>query len=223
MRSARRGRRRLRRCALAAALVACASARDPSLHDVTIHYESRRVDELAAEGLRVEWQTVSGNLRVGNVVGVREHAAVGAQTEQGGERDVEQGELRVVEGEAARIATGVGEPAAARMLTPYGMREEAAGESVYDVTPHVLGDGRVRLDFAPFDERRGPPAVGCPAGAPAGPAASVTVAPGAKAALGGFARDSTARGSGFAGIGERRPREERVLVVWIEVEAPGGE
>jgi type II secretory pathway component HofQ len=197
---------------------------DRALRNVTVHYESRRVDELESEGFRVDWQVVSGNVRVGSVVLPRRESAVAVRPEAGRERESGDtvGMLRVLEGQPGRISTGVDVPVATRTLTPYGVREEGVfvqAESGFDVTPFVLGDGRVRLDFAPYEERLGPRVIGGPVVERTAAATSVTLAPGAKAAVGGLARDSTASGgSPFSGIGRARAREERVLVVWVEVE-----
>ncbi len=209
--------------ALLMAAVACAGSRDPSLHDVLVHYESRRVDELDAEGLRIDWQAVSGKLRVGNVVPRRSEPPVSAPPPAERERESERESLRMLEGESGRIATDVGAPIATRALIPYRVREAISfddeAEAGFDVTPHVLSDGRVRLELTPFDERFGPPGEGGPQAARPAPAATVTVAPGARVAIGGLAHESTASGgSGFSSIGRPEVREERVLVVWVEVE-----
>lgn len=199
---------------------------DRALRNVTVHYESRRVDELESEGLRVDWQVVSGNVRLGNVVLPRREGVVAVRPEADRERESGgvQGMLRVLEGQPGRISTGVDVPVATRTLTPYGVREDSAfvqAESGFDVTPHVLGDGRVRLDFAPFEERLGPRVIGGPVVERTTAATSTTVAPGVKVAIGGLARDSTANGRrSFSGFGSARAHEERVLVVWVEVESP---
>lgn len=216
---------RCRSLALTIAAAACAEAsQEPALRNIVVHYESRRVDQLASEGLRVDWQAVSGKRRVGSIALRPPETVVAARSEAGRERERGslQGMLEVLEGESGRIPTGVDVPAATRALTPYGVREDssfAEAESGFEVTPQLLGDGRVRLDLAPFDGRLGPRAVGGPIGERSAATTTVTLAPGAKVAVGGLARDSTSSGGSlFSGIGRAEVREERVLVVWVEVE-----
>ena len=227
--SARAAGRLLRSCALAAGLLGCASGQDPTLRTVVVHYEARRVDELAAEGLRVDWHSVSGNLRVGNVVPTNWLAAVSARPEASQDRESgdEQGTFGILEGRTGRLSTSVGARPAMRALTPYGARVESGAAQVgsgFDVMPHVLANGSVRLDFSPFDARLDPRASdesGDPVVEHNAAATMVMAPPGAKVAVGGLARDSTAgAGRSFSGFGTATAREERVLVVWVEVEAP---
>jgi type II secretory pathway component HofQ len=195
---------------------------DRSLHTVVVHYESRRVEDLEDAGLRVDWQVEGGDVRAGNLLPTRSGANVVPQPEAspGREQAGAPGVLRVFEGRTGRIAAGTEAPAATRTLTPYGVDATTTPvqvESGLEVTPHVLGDGRVRLDLASFDARlaarllEGPVVQGAAE-------TSVTVSPGEKVALGRVARGS-ARGGGFLSrIFGGRSREERVLVVWVEVE-----
>jgi hypothetical protein len=221
--SERAGRRWLRPLALTIAATACAGApRDPALREVLVHYESLGVDELASEGLRVDWRAVSGKLRLGHVVVRRPDTSVAArpQAEGEGERDPVQGTLSLLEGEPGRIPTGVDLPVATRTLMPYGAPQDTTSEreSGFDVTAHVLRDGRVRLELVPFDERLGP-REGGPVAPRSAPATAVTVAPGEKVAVGALARDSTSSATGaFSAIGRAPAREERVLIVWVELE-----
>jgi hypothetical protein len=212
--------------ALAITAAACAWGRDPSLREVLVHYESLRMEELQAQGLRVDWQRVAGRLRLGQVaLRAPDTPAVSAGPEGEDEREPEpiEGTLEVLEGESGRIWTGSLVPVATRAVTPYGVREELPTEDAeagFDVTPRVLPDGRVRLELAPFDERLGPPVVAGPGGERSTPAATVvTLAPGEKVALGALARASTSGGASvFSGIGRAQAPEERVLLVWLELE-----
>jgi type II secretory pathway component HofQ len=195
---------------------------DRALRNVVVHYESRRMDELEAEGLRVDWQVVSGKVRVGNVRLSRSETTVAVRPagEQERDRGSVQGMLRVMEGQPGRIAAGVEVPVATHTLTPYGVREDAEvveAASGFDVTPHLLGDGRVRLEIAPYEARLAPPTLGGPVIERAGAQTTVTVAPGEKVALGSLARDSASSGWGFLGFGRKQSREARVLLVWVEL------
>jgi hypothetical protein len=211
------------RLGLALAAAACAG-HDPSLRTVLVHYESRPVADLAAEGLRVDWQAVSGKLRVGDVVAARGLPAVAALPAAERERDSEPQTLEMLEGESGRIATDVGAPVATRALTPYGVPEdpylveEPEEEPGFDATARVLPDGRVRLELVRAGEPAGPVVAG--PDAPRRPVTTVTVAPGAKVAVGALAREATSGGGSlFSSIGRAAPREERVLVVEVEIEA----
>jgi type II secretory pathway component HofQ len=145
--------------------------------------------------------------------------AAGAERER--DRDAVQGMIRVIEGSAGHVSAGVEVPVSARALTPYGVREERGlvrAASGFDVTPQVLGDGRVRLEIAPFDERLAAPSAGGTVVERAGASTAITVMPGEKVAIGSLARESTSGGVGFVGIGREESREERVILVWVDLE-----
>ena len=197
---------------------------DRALRNVVVHYESRRLDELESEGVRVAWQVVAGDVRVGNLALPRRDSVVAVRPEAGHGREQGgvQGMLRVLEGRPGRIAAGVELPVTTRTLTPYGVREDTTPVQVasgFEVIPHVMGDGRVRLDIAPFDDRVAGRVVGGPVVLRTGSEMSVSVVPGERVAVGSLVRDSaSSRGSLFSGVGSDRSREERVIVVWVEVD-----
>jgi type II secretory pathway component GspD/PulD (secretin) len=130
--------------------------------------------------------------------------------------------LRVLEGQPGRIAAGVDLPVTTRTRTPIGVREDTTVVQVasgFEVIPHVLGDGRVRLDIAPFDDRVAGRVGGGPVVERTGSETSVTLAPGERVAVGSLVRDSgSSRGAVLSGFGSERAREERVMVVWAELE-----
>jgi len=197
---------------------------DQALHNVVVHYESRRASELASAGLRVDWQVASGALRVGNVLapGAGSFVAVRPEAGEARERGGSQGMLRVLEGQPARIAAGVEVPVTTRSVSRYGVQTSTAfvqAQSGFDVLPRVLGDGRVRLDIAPFDARVTGSAGGLPVVARSGSATSVTVAPGDRVVVASLAGDSSASGAGLASGGSTsRSHDEQFLVVWVEIE-----
>ena len=211
------GRRRSLAPVLTIALAACAG-HDPSLHDLVVRYASLPVADLEAQGLRVEWRSVTRKLRIGDVVPAHPLPSVAAPPPSDRRREIELEELEFVEGEPGRLWSDVGAPVAPGALMPYGVPEDPQfvepTETGFDVTARVLPDGRVRLELVPFDTRHAPVAASAsqPAHAPA--PTSVTVAPGSKVAIGDLPR---AAGGSFSTIGRAAPREERVLVVEVEV------
>ena len=85
---------------------------DRPLATVVLHYESERLEDLAARGIRVAWSVSAGSFRVGNVhappgtdlVAVRPFAIAGrAQSRLAGM-------LRVQDGQVGRIETGTAVP-----------------------------------------------------------------------------------------------------------------
>jgi type II secretory pathway component GspD/PulD (secretin) len=197
---------------------------DRALRNVVVHYETRRVGDLEAEGVRVAWQVDTGSVRVGNVVLPRPGTAVVVRPEAGGGREqgTQQGMLRVLEGQTGRIASGVEVPVVSRRWTRFGVEESVGtvqADSGLDVTPRVMGDGRVRLELAPFDARVAGAHAAGPVVARSGAQTSVSVAPGEKVVVGSLARGATTTsGDVFSGAARSRASEENVLVVWVEID-----
>jgi type II secretory pathway component HofQ len=196
---------------------------DQALRNVTVYYESQRASELAASGLRVAWQVEGGGVRVGNVrspaggsgVAIRPEARDGR--EQGGTR----GMLRVLEGQPARIAAGSEVPVTTHSVSRFGVEMNtvyAQAESGFEVVPRVLGDGRVRLDVAPFDARVTGGRPGRPVIERSGTQTSVVVAPGERAAIASLGSARSTSGSGTSGFGSSSTTDELLLVVWVEVD-----
>jgi hypothetical protein len=102
------------------------------------------------------------------------------------------------------------------------VREDSALVPVasgFDVVPHLLGDGRVRLEIAPFDDRAAGRVAEGPVVVRSGSQTSVTLAPGERVAVASLARDSDSERGGLAsGFGTRRAGEELVTVVWVETD-----
>jgi type II secretory pathway component GspD/PulD (secretin) len=196
---------------------------DRALRNVVVHYESRRLDEIEAEGLRVDWQVAAGDLRVGNVPLPRRDSAVAVRPEarSGREQGGVQGMLRVLEGQPGRIAAGLELPVTTRTLSRTGVREDTTPMQVasgFEVVPHVMGDGRLRLDIAPFDDRVASRVVGGVVVERSGSQTTVTLSPGERVAVGSVARDSASQRGSLSGFASDRSREERVMVVWAEVD-----
>jgi hypothetical protein len=191
---------------------------------VVVHYESRRLADLEAAGIHVDWQVASGSVRVGNVVLPRVDTVVAVQPEAAREREAGglRGTLRVLEGETGRIASGVEVPVTRLHRTPYALHETTSfvsADSGFEVTPRVQGDGRVRLALAPFDARLGPGLGAGPSVARSSAETVVNLAPGETVAVGGLTRESIASDRDlFTGAARESAREESVLLVRVEVD-----
>ncbi len=194
--------------------IALLESQDRALRNVVLRYESRRAEELEAEGIGVAWSVGGGDVRVGNVA----RREPGVDLRVGGIAGERRGELagtlRVLEGRSGRISTG--------SWIPYTVgsrwRRETtwvAAESGVEVHPRILGDGRVQLELFPFEAS--PEGGGAIRGASA--ATTVVVEPGRTVAFGGIARDASGSvRSPVAGAARAAGGEERVLLVTVEVE-----
>ncbi len=191
---------------------------DRAPRSVVLRYESERLDALEARGLRVDWSTGVGDVRVGNVRpdvvdGVR-ISARGVTTEtEGGFR----GMLRVLEGRTGRIGTGASVPVTRRSLADVDTTWVTAG-SGFEARPRILGDGRVLVELQPLEstvDAHGRVRF-------SGAATTVTLAPGETVAIGAIERGSTSRASGARVLAASQDaRETRVLLLTAEVEEGG--
>lgn len=209
--------------AIAEALVVLAKL-DRRLRSVVLHYESRGLREIEAAGVQVAWSAGSGALRVGNVIWPRgETGAVivpegFAGTREGGFA----GSLRLIEGESGRLLTGTSVPVTTRRVERgFGgvvVREsqrQLHANSGFDARARILGDGRVQVDLAPFEAELGAGGTVRRSSAET----SVVVEPGESVAVGGFDLGSSERsGSIVSGARDEREREQRVLLLRVEVE-----
>ena len=196
---------------------------DQALRNVVVHYESSRASQLAASGLRVDWQVAGGGVRVGNVFvpGGGNAVAVRPEARESREQGGSQGLLRVLEGQPARIAAGVEVPVTTRSASRWGVETNTAfvqAESGFEVVPRVQGDGRVRLDVFPFDARVAGGRPGRPVIERSGAQTSVVVAPGERAAIASLGSVRSGSSAGLSGGGNSTTSDEVVLVVWVEVE-----
>jgi type II secretory pathway component HofQ len=204
--------------------VALLEQQDRALRNVVVHYESRRAVDLETQGIRVVWQASAGAARVGNVILPERDSFVAVAPEAARDRGRggTQGVLRILEGQTGRIAAGVEVPVTTRSIDRRGVRETTSfvtAASGFEVTPRPLADGRVHLEFAPFEERFGASLHTGPVVERSGAASNITVAPGETVALGGLARDASSRGEdAFSGGSDRTAREEQLLLVRVELE-----
>ena len=197
---------------------------DVRARTVLLHYEARSAGELASAGVSVSWRA-GGALRVGEVGWPSGAAAlaIGAETEAARRQSKLLGELRILEGQSGRIASGASLPITTRRIQRSANGEVVdesmhyvTAESGFEASPRVLGDGRVELALRPFDqsarsdgaiERTGADTV-------------LVLAPGATVALGGIVREESEQRGAFSGAGGSAASQETLLLVTVEVEQP---
>jgi type II secretory pathway component HofQ len=199
------------------------AALDVRARTVVLHYEARRTADLASQGARVAWSVDAGSLRVGNVAWPQGGSRVAVHLdESAGQRaGTLAGQLRILDGESGRIATGTRVPVTTRRVQPgrYGpvVRETSqyvSAESGFEARPRVLNDGRVELALVPFDaslRRDGTIAA-------SGAATRLVLEPGRTVAVGGLLRDARDEQGGGPLSGERRSADESLLLISAEVE-----
>lgn len=196
---------------------------DRALRNVVVHYASSTLSELSAAGVRVDWRVVAGDVRIGTLVGPGGGSAVRVRPEaerRTGERSF-AGTLRILEGQSGEILTGSEVPVTTREAGPWGVRETTsfvAADSGFRVTPHVQGDGRVRLELSPFEGRIGATRGAVPVVERSAATTTLVLAPGEEAVLGGLTGASASREAGTRGARGSSAREETLLRVRVEVE-----
>jgi type II secretory pathway component HofQ len=200
---------------------------DQALRNVTVYYEAQRASELAASGVRVAWQVGGAGVRVGTVRGpaAGNRVAIRPEAREGREQAGSRGMLRVLEGQPARIASGVEVPVTTRSISRRAVETTtgyAQAESGFEVVPRVLGDGRVRLDVLPFDARVAGGQPGRPVIARSGAETSVVVVPGERVAIASLGGARVSRDTGISGGGTSAASDDLLLVVWVELDLAGG-
>jgi type II secretory pathway component GspD/PulD (secretin) len=197
---------------------------DVKPRSVRIRYEARTARELAARGVEVRWSAGGGGVRVGNVrwPGGRDGVALLAGERAATETSTLAGELRILEGQSGRIATGTSMPVPLRRVTetPRGRRVQegtyyVTAESGFEARPRVLGDGRVELALRPFEASVR--ADGSVTGT--GAETVVVLEPGRSTALGGILRQSSAQSrDALYAAGDSNGADETLLLVTADVE-----
>ncbi len=220
------------------------AALDVRARTVRLRYESRRSSELASAGASVRWRAGAGGLRIGDVLwrspeGDRRAAAAAAiavEGEAGRRASTLAGELRILDGQSGRIATGTSAPITARRIqrgrrgavTLESTHFESA-ESGFEASPRVLRDGRVELALrtfhGSFSTSGGTGLEGThtslrPDGAidRASAETRLVLTPGATVALGGIARAESAQRGALTAGGTSGAADESVLLVTVDVE-----
>jgi type II secretory pathway component HofQ len=198
---------------------------DARLRTVLLRYVSEDAGSLQSRGARVRWQISAGGLRVGNLVGPATDgapASLAVDESRRQDRGTRTAELRVLEGESGRIASGVTAPLREQQVlrTPRGpvYRETTrlvSADSGIEVRPRILGDGRIDLSLRPFDERLGRDGSVERAGAET----RLVLSPGQTIVLGRIADAERSRERELAtgSRSESGTRERLLLVtVWVE-------
>jgi Bacterial type II/III secretion system short domain len=189
---------------------------DRPLASVILHYESERLEDLAARGVRVDWSVSAGSFQVGNVLAPpgTNLVAVRPFDDKTERRGRLAGMLRVQDGQVGRIETGTALPIV-HHVSPWETQTVVVdASSGFEARPQLLGDGRVRVELQPFEASLEPGGAIRHAGA----ATQVTVAPGETVAIGGVQQSGEQRSRGLGGAERSRSSQDRVLLLRVEVE-----
>lgn len=189
---------------------------------VVLHYESRRLADLEAAGVRIAWHVDAGAVRIGNV-----HAPPGVDLlavrpfglHRHGTSSL-SGMLRIQDGQSGRIETGSAVPVVEH-VSPWETRvTTVSASSGFEAWPRVQADGRVRVALEPFEGRFARDGTIQRSGA----STEVVVTPGEMVALGGLTRPSTEHRQGGGGVATERRYDDWLLLLRADVEgapAPG--
>ncbi len=201
---------------------------DRARRSVLVEAWSQRRSELIGAGYRVDWVPEAGALRLGHLRG----GAAPATATEGSEarvlgssvdeptkrvRSPEHAEfattLEILEGELGRITSG--------RVVPFVTRGEGGATTAIIETrsgllvrPHVLGDGHVQLDLAPFDasEEDGGTA------SFSSISTRVVVGTGETVVLGGIHRRAQDEDSEPLAAGRRGRQDEALLLLRVEID-----
>jgi hypothetical protein len=189
---------------------------DKPLATIVLHYESERLSELAARGVRVAWSISAGSFRIGNVFGPpgTDVVAIRPRGEAREQRGRFAGMLRLQDGQVGRIETGSELPIVT-YASPYETHVgSVSASSGFEARPQLLGDGQVRVGFQPFtgELKRGGTIER------SGADTEVTVRPGDTVAIGGLEQSRESSSRGLGGAEQEKTREEQVLLLRVEVE-----
>lgn len=191
--------------------VATLNALDQRRVSVTIHFESRRRDEVKNSGIAIDWQTEAGPLRIGTVIvpsapeGARLTASLLSRETAGGF----SGSVRVLDGEIGRIGSGASVPVRSRFEI-----ERVEAERGLLARPRVLGDGRVQVEISPNEGQVD--ALGrvrFTSGA-----TTVVVKPGDTTVIGGIERRSDVRTQGTRVLSSDLASDERLWLLRVETD-----
>lgn len=191
--------------------VATLNALDQRRTSVTIHFESRRRDEVKKSGVAIDWQTEAGPLRIGTVIvpaapdGARITASLLSRETAGGF----SGSVRVLDGEVGRIGSGASVPVRSRWAI-----ERVEAERGLLARPRVLGDGSVQVEIAPNEGQVD--AAGRTRFTSG--ATTVIVKPGDTTVIGGLERRSDVRSQGTRVLSSDLASDERLWLLRVETD-----
>ncbi|MEN8158992.1 MAG: hypothetical protein ABFS41_02855 [Myxococcota bacterium] len=183
---------------------------------VVLHYESRRLAELEASGVRIAWRVDAGDVRIGNV-----HAPPGVDLlaiRPFGLRAKRSaslaGILRIQDGQRGRIETGSVVPVV-ESRSPWESRITTLNAtSGFEAHPRVQADGRVRVALEPFDGRLARDGTLQVSGA----STEVLLTPGETVAIGGLTQPRVERRVGTSGATKARRYDDWLLLLRTELE-----
>ena len=188
---------------------------DRPLATVILHYESQRLEDLAARGVHVAWNVGAGSFCVGNVSAPpgTDLVAIHPFDDKVARKSHLAGTLRVQDGQTGRIETGTTLPIvhSTPWETQVGFVNASSG---FEARPQLLGDGRVRVSLQPFEgavERGGSIRTG-------GAATEVTVTPGETVAIGGLTQPREQSSRGLGGGSDEKSYDDWVLLLRAELE-----
>jgi hypothetical protein len=131
------------------------ASQDRAMRRVLLRYDTRRIRELARQGLEVRWGAKRGAVRLGSLLVPRGlDSSVRAQASEAVSRLIESlsGRMSVLEGETTRIETGTALPFSTQ--GPSGSSTQIVNAtSGFEAKPRILADGRVELALAAFAGR----------------------------------------------------------------------
>lgn len=200
------------------------AALDVRARTVVLRYESRDAGDLASQGARVTWGVDAGGVRIGNVAwpGEGNHVAVALDDTAVRQAGALSGQLRVLDGQTGRIATGVSRPLTTRRVEGgrFGpvvteSTHYVSADSGFEARPRVLHDGRVELALRPFEaSHRADGGV-----ATSGAETVLVLEPGRTVAVGGILREGSAgHASTLSGGGSSRGADESLMLITVLVE-----
>jgi type II secretory pathway component GspD/PulD (secretin) len=201
------------------------AALDVRTRTVVLRYETRTTSDLSAAGASVRWRAGAGDFRIGDVSWpgagpARIAVSADARRDRGAESLA--GELRILDGQTGRIASGDAVPVTTRRIRrgSHGAVVDASTQYVsfdsgFEATPRVLRGGGIELRLRPFDAELA-------SGGTVRRASADTVLvlqPGKTVALGGIVRgERDSYRSAASGVGDRDRAHESVLLVTAGIE-----
>jgi type II secretory pathway component GspD/PulD (secretin) len=183
---------------------------------VVLHYESRRLADLEASGVRIAWRIHGGDVRIGNV-----HAPPGVDLlairpfALRRKRSASlAGILRIQDGQSGRIETGSVVPVV-ESRSPWESRVTTLNAtSGFEAHPRVMADGRVRVALQPFDGRLARDGTMHVSGA----STEVVLEPGETVAIGGLTQPRVEHRAGTSGAAKARRYDDWLLLLRTELE-----
>jgi type II secretory pathway component HofQ len=187
---------------------------DRPLRHVVLTHQVREQRDLERVGVAIDWQVSTGSVRIGTLPfsskGLR--VALSARHESGSATS--SATLRLLEGGSGLIVTGEALPF---VYDPFrGNTTFIPAETGFEATASIQGDGQVRLDLRPFAGR----VEGSHALHYTMAATSLVIGPGETFVIGGISQESNQTAANLQGAQTDRVREQRILIVSVEVEQP---